>query len=76
MGGALCLSGILLRLSPASARTKNTMANIIPTQKIGSAAAFDLFMVLLLRLRASVPEFVLMLTPEPQLTLYDSAAGR
>jgi hypothetical protein len=52
------------------------MANIIPTQKIGSAAAFDLFMVLLLRLRASVPEFVLMLTPEPQLTLYDSAAGR
>jgi hypothetical protein len=58
MGGALFVLGILVRLSPASARTKNTMANIIPSQKIGRAAAFDLFMVLLLLRRARVTEFL------------------
>jgi hypothetical protein len=63
MGGALFVSGILVRLSPDSARTKNTMANIIPSQKIGRAAAFDLFMVILLLLRASVSDFLLTSTP-------------
>jgi hypothetical protein len=53
------VSGTLVRLSLDSARTKNTMANIIPSQKIGRAAAFDLFMVLLLLLRASLPDFLL-----------------
>src|SRR5438128_10678886 len=54
MGGAPFVSGILVRLSPDSARTKNTMANIIASQKIGRAA-FNLFIVLLLLLRPSVP---------------------
>jgi hypothetical protein len=60
MGGALFVLGILVRLSPASARTKNTMANIIPSQKIARVAAFDLFMVLLFLLRASVADFLFM----------------
>jgi len=62
-----------VRLSPDSARTKNTMANIIPSQKIGRAAAFDLFMVLLLLLRASVSDFLFNIDTEPYLTLCDSA---
>jgi hypothetical protein len=33
MGGPLFVAGILVRLSPDSARTKNTMANIIASQK-------------------------------------------
>jgi hypothetical protein len=41
-----------MRLSPDSARTKNTIANIIPSQKI-ARTAFDLFIVLLLVLRDS-----------------------
>jgi hypothetical protein len=54
IGGALFVSGMLMRLLPDSARTKNTIANIIPSQKI---ARTDLFIVLLLLLRASVPDF-------------------
>jgi len=50
MTGALFAWGMLVRLSPDSARTKNTTANIIPSQKIGRAAAFNLFIVLLLLL--------------------------
>jgi hypothetical protein len=42
--GALFVSGILVRLSPDSARTKNTIANIDATQKI-VRNAFDLFML-------------------------------
>jgi hypothetical protein len=56
MGGALFVLGMLVRLSPDSARTKNTMANIIPSQKI-ARTAFDLFIVLFLLLRASVRDF-------------------
>jgi hypothetical protein len=33
------------------------MANIVATQKIARIAAFDVFMVLLLLLRVSVPDF-------------------
>src|SRR6266478_6253981 len=43
-------------MSPDSARTKNTMANIIPSQKI-ARTAFDLFILLFLLLRASVLVF-------------------
>src|SRR6266536_3131818 len=74
MGGALFVSGILARLSPDSARTKHTMANIIPSQKI-ARTAFDLFIVLFLLLRASLPDFFYIET-ESRLTLCDSAAGR
>src|SRR6266436_6275859 len=54
IGGALFVSGMLMRLSPDSARTKNTMANIIPSQKIPRT---DLFIVLFFLLRASVLVF-------------------
>jgi len=56
IGGALFVRGLLVRLSPDSALTKNTMANIIPSQKIGRTA-FDLFILLFLLLRASVRDF-------------------
>jgi len=56
MGGALFVWGVHVRLSPDSARTKNATANIIPSQKI-ARTAFDLFMVLFLLLRASLPDF-------------------
>jgi len=54
MGGALFVSGILERLSPDSARTKNTMANMVASQKTGRTA-FDLFILVTPLLRASVP---------------------
>jgi hypothetical protein len=59
-GAALFAWGMLVRLSPDSARTKNTIANIVASQKIDRNAAFDLFMILLLLLCASVPDFLLM----------------
>jgi hypothetical protein len=55
---ALFAWGTLARLSPDSARTKNAMANIVASQKV-TRTAFDLFMILLLLLRASVPDFSL-----------------
>ena len=58
MGGALFVLGMLVRLSPDSARTKNTMANMVASQKIGRAT-FNLFIVLFLFLRVSVPDFLL-----------------
>jgi len=61
-----------VRLSPDSARTKNTMANIIPSQKIGRAAAFDLFMLFSF---FCAPAFRIFFYIEPQLTLCDSASG-
>ena len=48
---SLC-AGALVRLSPDSARTKNTMANVVASQQVSRAAAFDRFIVLLLLLRA------------------------
>jgi hypothetical protein len=60
MGGALFVSGIFVRLSPDSARTKNTIANIIASQKI-ARTAFDLFIVLFLLLRASICGFSFLL---------------
>jgi len=56
-GAALLAWGTLARLSPDSARTKNAMANIVASQKV-TRTAFDLFMILLLRLRASVVDFL------------------
>jgi hypothetical protein len=61
-----------MRLSPDSAGDRNTIANIIASQQI-PRAAFDLFMVLLLLLRASVADFLFYIDIEPYLTLYDSA---
>jgi len=63
MGGALFVWGVLVRLSPDSARTKNTMANIIPSQKVSRTAAFNRFMILFFLLRASVPEFSFSFRP-------------
>src|SRR5438045_234649 len=45
--GAVIVWGLLVRLSLDSARTKNTTANIVASQKI-SRTAFNLFIVLLL----------------------------
>jgi hypothetical protein len=57
MGGAALFAWAMLgRLSPDSALTKNAMANIVASQKV-TLTAFDLFMILLLLLRASVPDF-------------------
>jgi hypothetical protein len=50
---SLC-AGVLARLSPDSARTKNTTANMVASQK-NVRTAFDLFIVLFLLPRASVP---------------------
>jgi hypothetical protein len=52
--GALFVSCILVRLSPDSARTKNTMAKMVASQKTGRTA-FDLFILVTPFLRASVP---------------------
>ena len=71
-GGALYVWGILMRLSPDSACVKNTIANIIASQKI-PRATFDLFMFLLFLLCASVADFLLNIDTEPYLTLCDSA---
>jgi len=60
-----------MRLSPDSARTKNTMANMVASQKTGRIA-FDLFILVTPFLRASVPYFLCI---EPPLTLCDSALG-
>jgi hypothetical protein len=62
MGGALFVWGVLMRLSLDSACTKNATANMLTSQKIGRAPAFNLFIVLLLLLRASVADFLLMNT--------------
>jgi hypothetical protein len=59
-GAALFAWRMLARLSPDSALTKNAMANIVASQKVTRTAAFDLFMILLLLLCASVPDFLLM----------------
>src|SRR5205809_3707213 len=56
IGGAPFLSGILVRLSPDSARTKNAITKIIARQKI-PRTAFNLFILLFLLLRASVLDF-------------------
>jgi hypothetical protein len=58
-GAALFACGMLARLSPDSALTKNAMANIVASQKV-VRTKFDLFMILLLLLCASVPDFLLM----------------
>ena len=55
MGGALFLRGVIVRMSPDSACTKNTMANIVASQKIDRTAALDLFILLFVLLRANVP---------------------
>jgi hypothetical protein len=54
-GAALCFcGGIPVRVSPDSARTKNTMANVVASQKM-DRNAFDLFILDTPFLRASVP---------------------
>ena len=55
MGGALLVRGVILRMSPDSAGTKITMANIVASQKIDRTAALDLFILLFVLLRANVP---------------------
>jgi hypothetical protein len=55
--GALIEGGALVRLSPDSARTKNTMAKMAANPK-DDRTTFDLFMLVLLFLRASVPDFL------------------
>jgi hypothetical protein len=59
-----------VRLSPDSARTKNTMANMVASQKI-DRIAFDFFIFFTPFLRASVRIF-LYPQIEPRLTLFGS----
>jgi hypothetical protein len=66
--GALCRLGMLARFSPDSARTKKPIARMAVTQKI-NRAAFDIFIRVLVFLRASNPD----LFNEAQLTLCGSA---
>jgi hypothetical protein len=54
MSGALFVWGVSVRLSPDSACTKKTIANIVASQTIDRT---DLFIVLFLLLRACVPGF-------------------
>jgi hypothetical protein len=54
--GALIVWDAIVRLSPDSARTKNTMANVVASQKI-DRNAFDLFILDTPFLRASVLGF-------------------
>ncbi|PYK49984.1 MAG: hypothetical protein DME51_07100 [Verrucomicrobia bacterium] len=56
--GALIVWDAIVRLSPDSARTKNTMANIVASKNI-SRTAFDLFILVTPFLRVSVPDFFL-----------------
>src|SRR5438477_11760926 len=56
--GALIVWDAIVRLSPDSARTKNTMANIVASKNI-SRTAFDLFILVTPFLRVSVPDFLL-----------------
>src|SRR5207248_9424655 len=55
---SLAVRGVIVRLSPDSARTKNTMANIVASKNI-SRTAFDLFILVTPFLRVSVPDFLL-----------------
>ena len=72
MGGALALLGVVVRLSPDSARTKNPVATRTATQKI-NLATFDIFMLLVL---FCAPRFrISLFKAETQLTLCDSALG-
>src|SRR5207237_8485269 len=72
--GALFVSGILMRLSPDSARTKNTMANIIPSQKI-ARTAFDLFMLVIPSSARQRSAFSFTPQIEPPLVLFGSMPG-
>src|SRR5947207_15196086 len=55
---SLAVRGVIVRLSPDSARTKNTMANIVASKNI-SRTAFDLFILVTTFLRVSVQDFLL-----------------
>src|SRR6266566_2864007 len=72
MGGALFVRGILARLSPDSARTKNTIANIIASQNVSRTTAFNRFMILFFLLRASVSRIFFQFQTESRLTLCGS----
>jgi hypothetical protein len=58
MGAAACCfcSGMLARLSPDSARTKNPVARKTAVHKI-NLAAFDIFMLLILFCAPTCPDF-------------------
>jgi hypothetical protein len=75
MGGALFVWGVLMRLSLDSARTKNTIANIITSQKVSRTTAFNRFMILFFLLRASVSRIFFQFQTEPRLTLCVSVPG-
>src|ERR1700757_244518 len=65
--GALFVFGVIVRLSPDSARTKNTTPKMIVVQKIGRAAC-NLFIRVTSFIRARVPYLCI----EPPLTHCDS----
>jgi hypothetical protein len=58
----------MVRLSPDSARTKNTMANVAASQKT-ARTAFNFFILVTPFVRASVPYFIDL---EPRLALCGS----
>jgi len=75
MGGALFVWGVLMRLSLDSARTKNTIANIVASQKVSRTTAFNRFMILFFLLRASVSRIFFQFQTESRLTLCGSVPG-
>src|SRR5580704_8281926 len=73
--GFFC-SVVVTRLLPDSACDKNTIANIVASQKAGRNTAFNCFMILFLFLRASICGFHFRIDTGSQLTLSDSALRR
>jgi hypothetical protein len=72
MGGALFVSGILVRLSPDSARIKNTTANMVASQKV-TRTAFDFFIFFNSFFARQRFGLSFRTETEPHLTLRDSA---
>ena len=70
--GCFC-SGILARLSPDSARTRNVIVKMIASQKMNRPAVLNFFMVLTLLLCAGV--IGILFDIEPHLTPCDSMQG-
>jgi hypothetical protein len=72
MGGALLIWGMLVCLSPDLACDKNTIANIVASQKVSRNTAFNRFMIYSFSCAPALRIFFNIDT-EPYLALCDSA---